>query len=145
MAKYNTKQKQAILSFLKTKAGEHITAAEIMNHFHEHESSIGTATVYRQLDQLVQAGFVKKYTLDASCGSCFEYIGDEIACDSTCFHFKCDSCGKLLHFHCHSMMDMNHHMLQHHGFEIDSIRTVFYGACNDCAKKEKTLEHTTQT
>ena len=71
---YKTKHREEILNYLKTIPGVHFTAADICRHFREQGKNIGTSTVYRQIEQLVSEGLVKKYIIDESSSACFEYI-----------------------------------------------------------------------
>ena len=71
---YKTKQREDIISYLGTTGGRHFTAADICRHFQERGRPIGTATVYRQLEKLVDEGQVKKYALSDGGSACYEYI-----------------------------------------------------------------------
>ena len=62
--KYNTKQKRALLDYLETVRGRHITVAEIRAHFEAQGSPIGTTTLYRQMDEMVREGVLRKYIVD---------------------------------------------------------------------------------
>ena len=75
---YNTNQRKELQSYLETIAGEHTTVAEICGHFSALGKSIGTSTVYRQLERLVDEGLVEKYIVDASSPACFVYVGEHI-------------------------------------------------------------------
>ncbi len=132
-AQYRTRQREEILSYLKTIPGRHITAADIYRHFKELGISVGSATVYRQLDRMVEEGLVNKYIIDESSSACFEYIDSKGRCHHPqCFHCKCEKCGKLIHMECSEIADLQEHMQKHHRFRIDPLRTVFYGICEDC-------------
>ena len=61
---YKTKQREYILAFLQNSAGRHITVAELVRHLQDNETPVGTATVYRTLEQLVEEGIVRKYVLE---------------------------------------------------------------------------------
>lgn len=124
---YHTRQQEELLSFLRSHPG-HYTAADLCGHL---GGVIGTTTVYRQLDRLVQAGLVTKYIIDIGSPACFEYAEHH----EECFHCKCQQCGKLIHMHCHELPVLEQHILAHHGFAIDPARTVFYGLCRDCAQE----------
>ena len=134
---YRTRQREELLSFLASRAGKHVTAGEIVEYFQQSERSIGTATIYRQLDKLVESGQVNKYLIDGVSGACFEYIDTFRQCHHpACYHCKCEVCGKLIHLDCAEVEELGRHMLREHGFEIDLHRTVFYGRCSDCRKEE---------
>lgn len=53
-----------------------------------------------------------------------------------CYHCKCEKCGKLIHLQCNEVESLKQHMMEHHGFEMDSLRTVFYGICSECKKTQ---------
>ena len=134
---YNTKHKEELMDFLKTIPGRHVTAGEICSCMKEKGGSIGTATVYRQLEKLVSDGTINKYIIDEGTGACYEYIPDSDHCSTeNCYHCKCEECGKLIHMSCGEVTGLADHVREHHGFKIDPRRTVFYGICEDCSSKE---------
>ena len=132
--KYKTKQREELLEFLEGKAGEHITANEVCAYFKEKGNPIGQATVYRQLERMVDEGLVNKYIIDGNSPACFEFVEREDHCDpNVCFHCKCEKCGKLIHLHCEELETIQAHLLKHHQFTLNPLRTVFYGLCEQCA------------
>ncbi len=134
--KYRTKQREILMRYLETMPGVHITASDVCAHFKEQGSSIGQSTVYRQLENLVDEGVLNKYIIDANSPACFEYVEEKDHCDETsCFHCKCEVCGKLIHLHCDELVGIQKHIDATHGFAIDPMRTVFYGVCADCRLK----------
>lgn len=135
-AQYKTKQLTELLSFLQSVQGRHVTVNDICKHFSDKGITIGTTTVYRQLERMVQQGLVAKYKVDATSSACFEYIGNHTDGESACLHCKCECCGKLIHLHCDEAMKLGRHMLKHHDFQINPLRTVFYGMCSSCRTKQ---------
>ena len=109
---------------------------EICDFFREKGISIGTTTIYRQLEKMVKEGLVAKYVIDGSSSACFEYIGNHGEEHENCYHCKCEKCGKLIHLQCNEVEILKQHMQQHHDFQMDPHRTVFYGICGECSKKE---------
>lgn len=132
MADYKTKQKELILSYLKECPLPHVTAGDISLHLKNSGSPVGTATVYRQLEKLTEAGLVRKYNLED--GACFQYVEGGKECREH-FHLKCLSCGELIHVDCDFLCTIAPHILEHHGFEVDNSRTVMYGMCKNCRKE----------
>ena len=131
--KYKTKQREVLLSYLKDTSGRHITAGDVCEYFKKQGSPIGQATVYRQLESLVDEGIVNKYNIDANSPACFEYMGENAhEGKEVCFHAKCEECGKLIHLHCEEIIKIKDHLFEDHGFMLDSKRTVFYGLCEEC-------------
>ncbi len=132
--KYKTKQREELEGYLKTIPSEHFTVADICSHFKNEGKNIGTTTVYRQLERLMEEGRVNKYILDEQTSACFEYIGDDSHHHHpSCYHMKCEKCGTLYHMDCHEIEDLAHHLKEHHGFRVDPFRTVFYGICAKCS------------
>ena len=84
---------------------------------------------------MVEQGLVAKYNVDGTSSACFEYLGAEEHCHKiSCFHCKCEKCGKLIHIQCDEIECLSRHMTEHHDFQLDPKRTVFYGICNECRK-----------
>lgn len=130
---YQTRQMKELREFLASTDGKHVTVKDICRYFDEAARPVGTATVYRNLEKLVEEGIVAKYSADPSDSACFSYIGSgEECCHPVCFHLKCQKCGRLIHLECDEITSLSEHMLRAHGFELNPVRTVFYGLCEDC-------------
>ena len=137
-SKYNTKQREMLLGYLESQKRAHITVADVCEYFKEHGSPMGQATVYRQMEKLVDDGLVSKYIVDVGSPACFEYVGEHShAGEGTCFHCRCEICGSIIHMHCDELSLIKGHLFEEHGFKLDPFRTVFYGICEDCSKKEE--------
>lgn len=132
-AQYKTKQMTELLTFLKSVQGSHVTVNDIRDYFEGKGISVGTTTVYRHLERMVEEGVVAKYVVDGTSSACFEYIGEQTKEENTaCYHCKCEKCGKLIHLHCDEVESLKQHMMDYHDFEMNSLRTVFYGICGEC-------------
>lgn len=130
---YKTRQREEIIAYLCSVPGQHITVNDVCRYFEKSGKKIGTTTVYRHLEKLVDEGCVKKYVLELGTPACFEYIDPENNCQKpNCFHLKCTGCGKLIHLHCDELEATEHHIFEHHNFKIDPQRTVLYGLCEEC-------------
>ena len=130
-AEYKTHQKKEILSWLQDHPHQHITAAELCAQM---KKPIGMATVYRQLEKLVEAGMVMKYITGPNAPACFSY---DLPVHHTAevFHCRCEKCGTLFHVQCHELAGIARHLEEQHGFQLLSSRTVFNGICAACQKK----------
>lgn len=126
---YKTRQMNELLSYLKTVQGSHVTVNDIRSHFTQEGISIGTTTVYRLLERMVSQGVAAKYAVDGI--AYFEYTGGQSDLPET-YHCKCENCGKLFHLQCDEVAGLGQHILEHHGFEMNTVRTVFYGICGEC-------------
>lgn len=134
---YNTKQKENLLAYLIKNRDKHTTVQELTAFLSAEGTPMGTATIYRQLDKLVENGLVRKYVFNGKTGACYQYIGGG---DSDChehFHLKCIACGQLIHLNCDHLLSINQHIFEHHGFTVDPSQTVFYGICNACSGAEE--------
>ncbi len=134
---YKTKQREIMLSYLESRPGVHITAADVYDHFRAQGVTIGQSTVYRQLEKFVDEGILNKYILESGSSACFEYVGMSVhKKNETCFHCKCEKCGKLIHLKCEELEEIKNHLYSEHKFKLDPLRTVFYGMCDDCLEKK---------
>ena len=134
---YKTKQRDTLLAYLETVQGKHVTVSDICIHFASNGENIGQTTIYRHLEKMVDEGLVNKYTIDAGTPACFEYVAPDENCHrDMCFHCKCEKCGRLIHMHCEELEGIGRHLLEHHGFALNSNRTVFYGICDECSSSE---------
>ncbi len=132
-SKYKTKQREILLDYLESIPGVHITASDVCEYFKGHGANIGQSTVYRQLESLVDEGIINKYIIDGNSPACFEYVGANSHEDAdTCFHCKCEKCGKLIHLHCDELEEIQVHLYEEHRFKMNPMRTVFYGLCEQC-------------
>ena len=130
---YNTKQKKELADYLMSVKGEHVTVNDICEYFKSKGISIGMTTVYRHLERMVDDGLVNKYIIDSNSPACFEYVSEEThQHEHSCFHCKCDKCGKLIHLHCDDLESIKTHLADEHHFYLNPFKTVFYGLCDDC-------------
>lgn len=136
-AQYRTKQMKELLSYLESVQGQHVTVSDISGYFKDRGIPIGTTTIYRHLEKMIGQGSVVKYIVDEGSSACFEYLGEREQCAKpVCYHCKCEKCGKLIHLQCDEVMNLYQHMRKKHGFEMDPLRTVFYGTCEECREKK---------
>ena len=140
---YNTKQSQAILDYIASLGGSHVTVGQILGHFESVGFPIGLTTVYRHLDKLVRSGRVRRYIMEGVSGSCYqyEYVGGDVCTpvrreSAEHFHLRCEDCGALLHLQCEILSGLPQRVYQEYTFQIDASKTVFYGKCADCLSKD---------
>jgi len=134
-ASYNTKQREAVLAYIASLDGGHVTAARIVEHFENENAPIGRTTIYRHLDKLVESGKIHKYNIDDVSGACFAYVSHGTECGEH-FHLKCEDCGELFHLQCDTLSEMQRHILAEHAFKVNTMKTVFYGKCDNCLQNE---------
>lgn len=83
----------------------------------------------------MEEGIVRKYVLDGKSSACYQFLSGEPHACTEHFHLKCTQCGQLFHVSCDYLNQLGEHLLEHHGFVIDHTKTVLYGLCAACAKK----------
>lgn len=133
---YKTKNRDLLFEYFEEVKGKHFTVNDVSRFFDGRGQHIGTTSIYRQLEKMLDEGIVNKYTIDQNSSACFEYVGGVHKEQDECFHCKCEKCGKLLHIHCDDLSAVKQHLLQHHDFILNPLRTVFYGLCEECAKND---------
>jgi len=125
---YNTRPLRLISEILSLHKGEHITAEQIFSEIQARGESVGLTTIYRNLEKLCGEGVAQKYQGDGC--ACF---GLADSCRHH-FHPQCSRCGRLTHIECDYIDKLSAHVSEHHGFSVDSSKTVLHGVCGECAK-----------
>ena len=133
--KYNTKQREKILKYLKDNQNRNTTAEEIIEYFNKSNEKIGKATVYRYLNNLVEENIIKKYMLNDRNCSCFQFVENQ-HCEEH-YHLKCEKCEKIIHLECEEFSNIQNHILKEHKFELDKSKTILYGLCRECQKNNQ--------
>lgn len=130
---YSTHQKREMLGYLKAHEYEPFTVDDLVFRMREQGENIGRTTVYRYLEQLSNAGNVRKYQSPQGM-TCYQHIENCSACDAH-FHMMCKNCGRLYHVDCELMEKLTRHISEDHGFTLDPRETVLVGTCARCAGK----------
>lgn len=133
--RYHTVQRQEILQLLSSCSDQHLTAAQIFRRLKETGTEVSRATVYRQIDALVEEGSVVRFTPEGEKSACFELVDTSGCHPDRCYHLKCEKCGRLIHLDCEELGSVADHLSSEHGFQVDMGRTVLYGICADCLRK----------
>lgn len=131
---YNTRQGKRILDFLAGLGDSHVTVNQIVQHFRKEEPAIGQTTVYRHLEKLYNGGLIRRYALDEG-SACYQFVENDTPCQEH-FHLKCEICGELIHLECEVLGEIQKHVLRQHCFQINALKTVFYGRCKNCLIRE---------
>jgi Fur family ferric uptake transcriptional regulator len=128
---YSTQQGKLILDYLESVGDSHVTVCQILRHFENSGADIGQTTIYRHLEKLTDDGKVRKYVLPESKSACYQYVPPQETCREH-FHLKCETCGRLIHLDCDFLNNIQRHVLDTHNFEINMLKTTFYGKCEEC-------------
>lgn len=127
-----SRQRAAILSFLQTRK-DHPTAELIYSNVKETFPSISLGTVYRNLNQLAEAGMIAKYRFGTLGTDHFDYD------TSPHQHFVCTHCNAVIDLpmtgSCEAVSRIDKEAAD--GFDglIQGHRLYFCGICKDCLEK----------
>ena len=137
-ANYNTKQREMILNCIASFRGVHMTAAKIFEYLKKEGLHIGRTTIYRHLEKLTESGKIFRYANDDESGICYHYVGDgkHNGGDGRYVHvhFKCETCGELLHLDCDVLDEIKQHFCDMNTFVINDYKLVIYGKCERCCQ-----------
>lgn len=128
---YQTKQRKWILNYLAEHSDHMISAKEIQLACRENEMAVGLATIYRQLEHLIEMHKVKRIITADNKGARFQYVNENDALTNT-FYLKCDACGKLMQMDCGLLNEAALHMDTAHDFRINMTKSILYGRCKSC-------------
>lgn len=123
----NTKQKQLILEMLK-KEKNHPTIADLYEKILEVDNTVGQATVYRNVNKLVEEGKIKRITTD--CGYRYD-------CDcNPHYHLVCKKCNSIIDIFDEKYIKMIKRLEEEYSVKIDNSTVVFEGICDKCLNKD---------
>jgi Fur family ferric uptake transcriptional regulator len=124
---------------MKSLGGNHATVNQVVRHFEDAGAVVGQTTVYRHLERLAAGGLIRKYTLHGGKSACYQYIAGEKNCREH-FHLKCEACGVLIHADCDFLNEISRHLFHRHHFQVNPLKTVFYGTCKECRAGSPRME-----
>jgi Fur family transcriptional regulator, ferric uptake regulator len=105
-----------------------LTAQEIFDKLRAEGRRVGTASVYRSLEQLTRDGYVQRIDIGAGT-SRFEPIHAD---GEHHHHLVCDDCGKVEAFADDELERALHKVESRTGYSVAGHDVVLRGACADC-------------
>ncbi len=127
---YQTKQKEIIRQCLSEQPTQSFLAKEVFLFCQRAATPVGLATIYRQLERLVEEGTARKIIAADNSGVRFQYLDPSDGEGD--FFLKCECCGEVMPAACHLLERVASHMDEEHGFSIDTSRSMLYGRCKKC-------------
>jgi Fur family ferric uptake transcriptional regulator len=119
-------QRQQILEiFLKTE--RHLTAEELYLMVKEKIPSIGSATIYRTLKLLVEAGLCRELRVENGLTR-YEHLYGHEHHD----HLICTKCGKFVEIVSPDIEALQEKIAKKNGFFLERHRLELYGICRAC-------------
>jgi Fur family ferric uptake transcriptional regulator len=123
-----TAQRLAIAEVLLT-SEHHLSAEEVAKEVSARGRSVGTATVYRTIDTLLESGLL----VERDFGEGFRRF--EPARDVPNHeHLVCTQCGKVEEFRDERLERMTTIVAESRGFARQRHRLVIHGVCRDCQR-----------
>lgn len=107
---------------------DHPTAEAVYMDARKDIPNISLGTVYRDLNDLVEAGQIKRVQIPGS-GDCFDKELKEHN------HVVCEKCHKIFDVPSSSIESINKLVAENLGFQIMSNDLIFKGICKDCRDK----------
>lgn len=124
----NTKQKEIILEIMKKEENQiHPTMPEIIALVTAKDKNIGTATIYRNVNKLVNEGVVTKLMTEEG----FRYDIKR----NLHGHFVCTKCGKITDIYDENYQKMLNKIEREHNVKIENSNLLFEGICEECNGK----------
>ncbi|QDU88148.1 Ferric uptake regulation protein [Pirellulimonas nuda] len=112
---------------------EHFDADELMDALSKSTAKqaggaqVSRATVYRGLEELVEAGLLRKMSLDGR--AVYEHDYGYPQHD----HLYCQQCQKLIEFQSQELTQLREEVAKEHNFRVTGHRLIVTGVCQSCA------------
>jgi Fur family ferric uptake transcriptional regulator len=112
-------------------AEDHLSVEGIRRRLREKGESVGTATVYRTLDVLLESGLVRAHDF----GEGFKRY-EPMPAQAHHEHLICERCGRVVEFQNERLERMLPVIADEHAFQHDRHRVEIYGVCRECRQRE---------
>ena len=110
----------------------HIDADELLRSMKAQGSKISRATVYRNLDLLVECGLVRKHLLGGR-----RHFYEHLHRGQRHDHLVCRHCGKVVEFVSPGIEAMQREICRAHGFSPSEHSLQILSICQECAAGQK--------
>ena len=121
-----TLARHALIEELAT-ADSHLTAEELTSRVCSRVGQIHQATIYRSLDALERAGLVEHVHLGH--GRAVYHLADDLH-----QHLVCEGCGAVAEAPAGLFSEVQHRLLDTHGFSMRLYHFAVLGRCRDCGQ-----------
>ena len=123
---YNTAQRKIIYDYLVLSKEKFVSVEDILSYINSKGKKIGVATIYRFLNYLEENN-----ELRVEIKNHMKYYQLGTKKDNINLFLKCKKCGKFMNLDCKEFENINHHIKNKHGFNLD-YNTIIYGTCSLC-------------
>jgi Fur family peroxide stress response transcriptional regulator len=122
-----SKQRELILKYVQSSC-EHPTADMVYSNIKKDIPNISLGTVYRNLNQLCEAGLLRKITMPNNSDRFDKTLMDHC-------HLYCNKCGVVFDIDFNIINNVNDLIEKQTGHIVETNNIVLTGICNDCSKK----------
>lgn len=112
-------------------SGEHQSVEEIRRRLLDRGEAVGTATVYRTLEVLLESGMVRAHDF----GEGFKRY-EPTPAQTHHEHLICERCGRVVEFQNERLERMLPIIADEHAFQHQRHRVEIYGVCRECRQRE---------
>lgn len=106
----------------------HIDAEDLLDGMQAKGVKISRATVYRNLDLMVECGLVRKYRLGRN-----RFLFEHVHRGQQHDHLVCEECGRVAEFVSPGIAALQTEICRAHGFVSNHHTLQILGLCEDCA------------
>ena len=125
----NTDQRRVLIEHVFSRH-EHFDADTLIDQLPRKgdEGYVSRPTVYRTLNEFVDAGLLRRFELDGRAVYEHDYGYPEHD------HLYCQQCQKLIEFHSDDLLELRNKVAQDHRFRVKAHRLIISGICDDCSR-----------
>lgn len=110
----------------------HIDAEQLLAALKAHEHKISRATVYRNLELLVECGLVRKHRLGRN-----RHLYEHVHSGQRHDHLVCRECGRVVEFVSPGIEALQREICRAHDFDLSHHSLQISGLCNRCARNRE--------
>lgn len=110
---------------------DHFNADELCDVLQKAGRDVSRPTVYRTLNELVEAGLLRRMTIGSR--SVYELDYGYPQHD----HLYCEKCDKLMEFQSEEIVRIREQVAREFSFRVSGHRFIVYGICDECQKRSR--------
>lgn len=110
----------------------HVDADQLLAAMRERGLEISRATVYRNLDLLVECGLVQRQRLGRR-----RHVYEHLHTGQTHDHLICTGCGRVVEFVSRAIASLQGEICRAHGFDPEFHSLQIQGLCNLCSTERR--------
>ena len=128
MPQYSTRQRKAMLEYLRAHPDETLCARQIADALAP--EGVSLSAVYRNLASLESQGMIRRVSQNSGHEVCYRFTQAD-ACKEH-LHLSCSQCGRTFHMDVPATDSLVEQVAEDADFQVDRSNTVLYGICGAC-------------